>query len=189
MEETDEVVMSWSAAGDPAAFIELFWRHGTSVHAYLSRRTSRQDADDLLSEVWLQAFKGRASYDSQWPDARPWLYGIARHVLRAHWRHAGRSRVKGFEPEASDPWADADIRLDAARQSETLRRLLATLTDDEREVLLLVTWERLTPSEVAVALDIPAGTARSRLHRARSALRRELHEVPVVPAHCYRKET
>jgi DNA-directed RNA polymerase specialized sigma24 family protein len=83
MDETDEQVVSWSEAGDPAAFVELVWRHGPAVHAYLARRTGRQDADDLLGEVWLRAFKGRASYDRRCPDARPWLYGIARNVLRA----------------------------------------------------------------------------------------------------------
>ena len=80
MDETDEQVVGWSEAGEPAAFVELVWRHGPAVHAYLARRTGRQDADDLLGEVWLRAFKGRASYDRRCPDARPWLYGIARNV-------------------------------------------------------------------------------------------------------------
>jgi RNA polymerase sigma factor (sigma-70 family) len=188
MEETDGEVAAWSEVDDPAAFLELFWRHGPSVHAYLSRRTGRQDADDLLSEVWLRAFKGRASYDRAWPDARPWLYGIARNVLRAHWGRPSQPSSRGAEPDPSDPWADVDSRLDAARQSNTLRRLLGTLTIDEREVLLLVTWEQLTPAEVAVALGIPQGTARSRLHRARSLLRSGIEEHPVVPAHSYPKE-
>ena len=56
-----------------------------------------------------------------------------------------------------------------------LRRALARLTPGDREVLLLVTWEGLTPAETAIALGIPPGTARSRLHRAR-ALMRELLE-------------
>ena len=79
-----------SRSGDPAAFLELFWDHGPAVHAYLARRTGRQDADELLSDVWLQAFQSRASYDHRVADARPWLYGVARNVLRAHWRRQGR---------------------------------------------------------------------------------------------------
>jgi len=175
VDETDEQVLGWSKAGDPTAFVELFWRHGPAVHAYLARRTGRHDADDLLSEVWLRAFKGRVSYDRRCPDARPWLYGIARNVLRAHWREAARPVVvaEGAEP-ALDPWSDADLRLDAAAQVETLRQTLAALSEDEREVLLLVVWEQLTPAEVAVTLGIPQGTARSRLHRALSALRCEV---------------
>ena len=171
MDETDEQVVSWSEAGDPAAFVELVWRHGPAVHAYLARRTGRQDADDLLGEVWLRAFKGRASYDRRCPDARPWLYGIARNVLRAHWRYASRPMVHTVAPDSSDAWSDVDVRLDAAAQGETLRQVLAALSEDEREVLLLVVWEELTPAEVSVVLGIPQGTARSRLHRALSAFR------------------
>ncbi|MHB1929591.1 MAG: RNA polymerase sigma factor [Acidimicrobiales bacterium] len=169
----DEEVSGWSEAGDPAAFVELFWRHGPAVHAYLARRSGRQDADDLLSEVWLRAFKGRLSYDRRCPDARPWLYGIARNVLRAHWHEAARPVAPATETVAWDPWPDVDTHLDAAARSETLRHVLGVLSEDEREVLLLVVWEQLTPAEVAVALRIPQGTARSRLHRGLSALRRE----------------
>jgi len=171
MDETDEQVVDWSEAGEPAAFVDLVWRHAPAVHAYLARRTGRQDADDLLGEVWLRAFKGRASYDRRYPDARPWLYGIARNVLRAHWRYASRPMVHTVEPDSSDAWSDVDVRLDAAAQGETLRQVLAALSEDEREVLLLVVWEELTPAEVSVVLGIPQGTARSRLHRAVSAFR------------------
>ena len=187
MGETDEQLLGWSKADDPAAFIELFWRHGAAVHAYLARRTGREDADDLLSEVWLRAFKGRGSYDCRYPDARPWLYGIARNVLRAHWREAARP-LAFTEEAAVDPWSDADRRLDAAAQVEMLRPTLATLSEDEREVLLLVVWEQLAPAEVAVTLGIPQGTARSRLHRALSALRCEVGADSSVLNHSYPKE-
>jgi RNA polymerase sigma-70 factor (ECF subfamily) len=168
--------------------LDLFWRHGPAVHAYLARRTGRQHADDLLGEVWLRAFKGRANYDSRWPDARPWLYGIARNVLRAHWRRAGRPEGASVEGLASDPWPDADSRLDAAAALETLRHILAALPEDEREVLLLVTWEQLTPAEVAVTLGIPPGTARSRLHRALSDLRQAMAADSAVPTRSHHEE-
>ena len=103
----------------------------------------------------------------------PWLYGIARNVLRAHWRTLQRPEVAP-EPAAFDFFAEADDRLDAARQLEQLRTALLRLSAEEREVLFLVAWERLTPVEVAQALGIPAGTARSRLHHARHALQGEL---------------
>jgi len=188
MDETDEQVVSWSEAGEPAAFVELVWRHGPAVHAYLARRTGRQDADDLLGEVWLQAFKGRASYDRRCPDARPWLYGIARNVLRAHWRYVSRPMVHTVEPDSSDAWSDVDVRLDAAAQGETLRQVLTALSEDEREVLFLVVWEELTPAEVSLVLGIPQGTARSRLHRALSAFRSEAAFNSSVLIRLYPKE-
>lgn len=173
---------------DPGDFLDLFWRHGPVVHAYLARRTGRQDADDLLGEVWVRAFKGRANYDRRWSDARPWLYGIARHVLRAHWRQAGRPVGASVESVVSDPWPDADSRLDARALQTTLRETLGSLSDEEREVLLLVAWEELTPAEAAVVLGIPQGTARSRLHRALSVFRGGVEVDPAVPVRSQPKE-
>jgi DNA-directed RNA polymerase specialized sigma24 family protein len=75
-----------------------------------------------------------------------------------------------------DPWPEVDTRLDAAARLPGLRRALAGLMSGDREVLLLVTWEGLTPAEAAVVLGIPQGTARSRLHRARAAMRQSMGE-------------
>jgi RNA polymerase sigma factor (sigma-70 family) len=181
MRESDASLVGRSVAEDPAVFVEVLRRHGQAVHAYLARRCGGDDADDLLSEVWLHAFEARASYDRRWPDARPWLYGIARNVLRAHWRRRRRPLAPG-DRDSSDPWPDVDTRLDAVAQAPALRRALTALPDDDRAVLLLVTWEGLAPAEVAIALGIPQGTARSRLHRARTSLRRSLAGDPAFPA-------
>jgi RNA polymerase sigma factor (sigma-70 family) len=173
--ETDGVLIERSARGRPDAFVEVVRRHEVAVHAFLARRASRQAADDLLGEVWLRAFGGRAGFDPAHPDARPWLYGIARNVLRAYWREARSdppadgSGVAG----AVDPWDDVIGRLDAAvtARAREMVGALGALPPEEREVLLLVAWEQLTPAQAALVLGIPPGTARSRLHRARAALR------------------
>ena len=133
----------------------------------------------LLSEVFLRAYAARQRYDQRWHDARPWLYGIARNVLSEHRRHVGQaaSREDAFlHLAAENPWPEVDARLDAAARASDLRRALSTLATVDREVLLLVTWEGLTPAEAAVALCIPSGTARSRLHRARTTMRELLAE-------------
>jgi RNA polymerase sigma-70 factor (ECF subfamily) len=172
MPETDASLV---LAGNPAAFTDLLRRHGQAIHAYLARRAGRDAADDLLGEVWLRAYAARRNYDEHWPDARPWLYGIARNVLREHWRRrpAGGDQ---FSRASEDPWPEVDARLDAAARVQDLRRALARLTPGDREVLLLVTWEGLAPAEAAIALGIPPGTARSRLHRARSLMRQLLDD-------------
>jgi RNA polymerase sigma factor (sigma-70 family) len=173
VDETGEQVVDRSMAGDPAAFVELFRLHGPAVHGYLARRAGRQDADDLLSEVWLRAFKGRTG--RRGPNALPWLYGIASNVLFAHWRQNMRPPIPVETPDSLDPWPDADTRMDAIAQQGSIRRVLAMLPEDEREVLLLVVWEQLTPAEVALVLGLPQGTARSRLHRALSTFRSEFN--------------
>jgi RNA polymerase sigma-70 factor (ECF subfamily) len=81
----------------------------------------------------------------------------------------------------SDPWGDADDRLDAARAATALERALGSLSEDYREILLLVAWEQLSPAEIAQSLQLPPGTVRSRLHRARSALKECLQAEAGLP--------
>jgi RNA polymerase sigma-70 factor (ECF subfamily) len=174
--ETDGTLIERSVCGRPDAFVEVVQRHEVAVHGFLARRAGHQAADDLLGEVWVRAFAARGGYDPGHADARPWLYGIARNVLRAHWR-ARRDTGPAAAEEAVDPWDDVVDRLDSAAQAPALGAALRALPAAERDVLLLVAWEQLTPAEAAVALGIPQGTVRSRLHRARSALR------PVLARH------
>ena len=157
-------------------FVSLFWCHGPAVHAYLSRRAGGQAADDLLEEVWVRAFRSRDRYDDRLP-ALAWLYGIARNVLLHHFRSEQSVRTNDTgrrEVGEPDPWDAVDDHLDARRTVSGLAEALAALSGDDREVLLLVAWEQLTPAEAAVVLGIPQGTARSRLHRARTQLRGHL---------------
>jgi RNA polymerase sigma factor (sigma-70 family) len=171
----DAILIERSVRGRPDAFVEVVRRHEAAVHAFLARRAGRQAADDLLGEVWLRAFSGRGGYDPARAGVRPWLYGIARNVLRAHWR-ARPDPVHVAGPQSADPWDEVVDRLDSAAQVQTLVSALRALPVMERDALLLVAWEQLTPAEVAVVLGVPQGTVRSRLHRARSALRPLLKE-------------
>jgi RNA polymerase sigma factor (sigma-70 family) len=173
---TDGMLIAKSL-GTPEAFVEIVRRHEVAIHGYLARRAGQQAADDLLGEVWVRAFGARRGYDTCHDNARPWLYGIARNVLRAHWRTSQDMSVATPEV-ALDPWDEITDRLDATAQTRALVSALRELPSPERDVLLLVAWEQMTPAEAAVALSIPPGTARSRLHRARASLRQML----AVPA-------
>jgi RNA polymerase sigma factor (sigma-70 family) len=152
---------------DPSAFGAIYDRHARSVYSYLARRVSPQTAEDLFSEVFLRALEARRrARPHSSGSALPWLYGIARNVLRQQPRARPRSEL----PEMSDQfeWSTVDARLDAGSLSPELSRVLNGLSDSEREVLLLVSWEQLTVAEAAEALGISAGSARMRLHRARA---------------------
>jgi RNA polymerase sigma-70 factor (ECF subfamily) len=178
--ETDEDLLARSTR-EPEAFELLVLRHSAALHGYLSRRAPGV-ADDLLAEVWLQAFAGRGTYDVARGAGRTWLFGVARNVLAAHWRRReqdGRALPGG--EESSDPWLAVDQRLDAAAVAPLIRETLGELPHVERELLLLIAWEQLTPTEAAAVVGIPAGTARSRLHRARTRLRTALGTARPLP--------
>ncbi|WP_225859021.1 RNA polymerase sigma factor [Streptomyces albicerus] len=167
----DDEELLTRAARHPAAFEPLVARHSTALHSYFARRAPAV-ADDLLAELWLQAYATRRGFDPGRGPARAWLFGVARNVLSAHWRRlaAARADVPGTARH-DDPWEAVDDRLDAAAVAPRLRARLAQLPPEERELLLLVAWEQLTPTEAAAVVGIPAGTARSRLHRARNRMR------------------
>jgi RNA polymerase sigma-70 factor (ECF subfamily) len=165
---SDAELISCSLAGDDDAFVELVRRHAPAVSAYLVRRAGRGPAEELLGEVWVAAYVSRASYDRSCPEARPWLFGIARNTLRAHWRARSAEQLDPEMPVLLDPWPEVDERIDGMA---VLRQALRGLPAAEREIVLLVAWEQLSVAEAARTLGIPAGTARYRLHRARLALR------------------
>ena len=167
---------------DLQVFADVIRRHERPVFSYLARRAGASAAEDLLSEVWAVALENLSSYDTAWSSARPWLFAIARNRLRSHWR----SNPKGDPAieQYHDPWPDVDDRLVARANAERLRQAVDGLRDAERETLLLVVWEQLTPAEVAVVMGVPAATVRSRLHRARADLRARLdpHGGPHITA-------
>jgi DNA-directed RNA polymerase specialized sigma24 family protein len=97
--------------------------------------------------VWVRAFRSRDRYDHRLP-ALAWLYGIARNVTLGHFRsqHSIPARDTGRRHLGGpDPWDAVDDRLDARRTVSGLTEALAALSDEDREVLLLVAWEQLTP--------------------------------------------
>jgi len=156
-------------AGDGAAFAQLVARYQRPIYGYLVRRAGVPIAEDLLAEVWMAAFRGRGTFDTQLESARPWLFTIARNILSAHWRTLRRGVLEA-DLALFDPWPEVDERLDAAGVSRDLHAAVRALSEPQREVLLLVAWEDLAPSEIAVVLDMTAATVRSHLRRARIAL-------------------
>lgn len=173
-EPTDSQQIELSLS-DPRAFTALFERHAGSVHRYLVRRVGAQNAEDLVGETFVTAFRSRAKYDLDRPDARPWLFGIAtnlsRHFWRAESRRKSRSRRGLSEPMVHDHGDDATSSAFFASQGGVIAQVLAHLDDAHLDVLLLVAGPGFTYEEVSVALGIPIGTVRSRMSRTRHRLR------------------
>ncbi|WP_233492117.1 RNA polymerase sigma factor [Blastococcus sp. TF02A-30] len=167
-----------SSVDDPAAFAPLFDRHAATVHRYLGRRVGEL-ADDLLSETFLVAFRRRGAYRAEHVEVRPWLLGIATNVVRGHERAERRryrllAKAAGRPEEHGEDPADSAARLDAEALRGPLAAALAGLKARDRDALLLLAWGDLGYAEIAAVLDVPVGTVRSRLNRARRQTRAAL---------------
>lgn len=179
MDARTDAALIAAAERTPALFAVVFDRHFATIHRYLDRRVGRDAADDLAGQVFCSAFEQRRHFQPLHESALPWLYGIATNLLLKQWRRGARERhafARLAIPRASghNEAAAADDRLDAVHQGKVLRAALGRMPQGDRNVVLLVAWEELTYAEVATALGIPEGTVRSRLHRARRALRLSL---------------
>ena len=161
---------------EPEAFEPIFERHFAAVHKYLHRRAGRDLADELTAETFTVAFEHRSRCRGT-GSALPWLYGIATNLLRRRWR-AERRQLSAYGRSGLDRGVtyedEAAGRADGSSAGPRLALALAAMRPHERDALLLYAIADLTYDEVALALDVPVGTVRTWLHRAREVGQREL---------------
>jgi RNA polymerase sigma factor (sigma-70 family) len=177
---TDSELMERSKA-DPANFAELFDRHHGELYRYLRRRAGPSLAADIAAETFLTAFARRDRYRPDGQSARPWLYGIAHNLLRNHSRserrqwlaYARHGEMPDVDQSAAEAFGRADSRADATAAAARIGPVLASLPAGDRDVLLLYAWADMSYADIASTLQIPVGTVRSRLNRARRQLRGE----------------
>lgn len=140
------------------------------VLAYLERRVGRDEAEDLLSETMVVAWRRIADLPSEPERARMWLFGIARTTLLNQARASGRrqslaERIRTQPKQLADPSADDGLEV---------RDAISRLAPELAEIVRLVHWERLALVEVAQLLRISDSTVRSRYARAKALLRTAL---------------
>jgi RNA polymerase sigma factor (sigma-70 family) len=164
--------------GDRGAFGSLFDDHAGAIYAFCVRRCQDRDlAEDLMSVVFLEAWRGRSRAIAVDDSLRAWLFGIANNVLRNSARsqrrhHAALARYKSehgalVQPDLADEVSRAVDRLPSAR---AVAEALASLSTRERDVVELCLVDELSIPAAATALGIPEGTVKSRLARARSRM-------------------
>jgi RNA polymerase sigma-70 factor (ECF subfamily) len=136
----------------------------------------RDLADELAAETFAVAFERRATCQAT-GGVLPWLYGIATNLLRRRWR-TERRQLRAYGRSGVDRWAEyedeAAARADDASLTADLTRALAAMRAPERDALLLYALADLSYAEIAFALEVPIGTVRTWLHRAREVALREL---------------
>ncbi|MGI5491442.1 RNA polymerase sigma factor [Microtetraspora malaysiensis] len=176
---TDVELWARAVDGDAEAFGVIFDRHARAVYNHCFRRTADwSEAEDITSVVFLEAWRRHKELRPERDSALPWLLGVANNVLRNRYR-AKRNHRDALDRMAAmsaepDPADDVAGRIDDERR---MRRVLATvnrLSLADQEVLSLCVWAELSYEDAAIALDVPVGTVRSRLSRARARLKKLL---------------
>jgi RNA polymerase sigma-70 factor (ECF subfamily) len=175
--QTDEDLLAGVAAGDRAAFAELFQRRNGNVYRFALHMLGQPSlADDVTQEVFLVVMREAGRFDRTRSSGVAWLCGIARnHALR---RLAADHRVVAFdehtgaEPIAST--ADPVLDLSRAETVEQVRAAVLTLPLAYREAVALCDLQEMTYVDAAAALGCAVGTVRSRLHRGRALLGEKL---------------
>ena len=164
---SDEHLMLAFSKGSAESFNELFLRYKQPIYGFFRRRTADPShAEELTQEAFLVLLRAAGRYE---PRAlfRTYLYAIAFKILRAHRRKAAfRATFFGRPSTIPDP-----AKQDATESGLWVRRAVEKLEAIDREVLLLREFEQLSYAEIADLLQLPLNTVRSRLFRARTALR------------------
>ncbi|MEX0426007.1 RNA polymerase sigma factor [Nocardioides sp. DS6] len=157
--------MTGPATVTAEAFEALYRRTSPEVLGFLRRRVG-DEAPDLLADVYVLAWEKRDKLPAEWLR-RAWLFGMARRLLLSHSRQTSRDAAAevGAALLASQPPHEPEQSVGA-----TVRAALMRLAEIDRELIQLTEWEQLSITEAAVATGLKPGTARVRLHRARTRL-------------------
>jgi RNA polymerase sigma-70 factor (ECF subfamily) len=178
----DATLIDRTLAGEPAAFGELVLRYQDRLYNSLVRVLgSAEDARDAVQEAFVQAFVKLESFRGA-SAFYTWLYRIAFNQAMSHARRKRPTRSldearagRGQEPVDVQPAPDA--RLDASERAKQVHRALAELSAEYRQVIVLREMDGCKYEEIAELLELPVGTVRSRLFRARLELRDRLASV------------
>ena len=166
-----------AASSDPQAFREFYDRYAAWIRGWFQRHTGEDAAAlDLTAETFAQAWLARGRFKDQAEGSgAPWLFGIARNLLRQYYKHnrietAARRRLGMPLAFVADEYEAVDERLQAGALGPALREAVDTLPSDQREALELRVVEQLDYDEVAGRLGITVNAARLRVSRALRAL-------------------
>ncbi|MCZ6691203.1 MAG: sigma-70 family RNA polymerase sigma factor [Planctomycetota bacterium] len=182
----DERTLERIRSGDRDAFGDLVERYQERLHRVLVRISDdHHDAEDLLQEVFVKAYRALDRFAGE-SQLFTWLYRIAINTALSH-RRKGRGRPRpvsleqgrnegGALPELPDTRRGAPAELEAAEEIDQVRRAIASLDDDHRTVVVLKDIEGLRYEEIAEIIGCPRGTVKSRIHRARMAIRDRLQK-------------
>jgi RNA polymerase sigma factor (sigma-70 family) len=154
-------------------FERLYNEHAQALYGFLAYRTGNPAlAEDLLGDVFEKALRARRRFDPRRGTSKTWLYSIALNTLRDHFRRA--AAAERATDRLAAPGAAVEDEHDAVARRDELARALATLSEEEREVVALRYGADLTVPEIARLMGEKLTTVEGRVYRALRKLREEL---------------
>ncbi len=180
-QKTDLDLLEAWRGGDVRAGSELFNRHFDSICRFFANKAP-SEVDDLIQRTFLACVEGRDRFRGE-ASFRGYLFGVARNVLRRHYRDK-RYHDARYDPllvSVHDLGPGPSLLVADKREQEILLQALRRLPMDHQITLELYYWENMSGSELAQALDIPEGTVRGRIRRAKELLEKELAELAESP--------
>jgi RNA polymerase sigma-70 factor (ECF subfamily) len=162
------------ARGDEAALARLYDSYRVILFGLLVRiLNSREEAEDILQEVFIQVWRRAKDFDEQRGRPFTWLVTLARSRAIDRLRQLGARQRLAASAEQERVEESSDALTDTIRgtQKEVVRRALAELPEDQRHTLLLAYFEGLTQSEIAAKLGAPLGTIKTRMRSGMIKLR------------------
>jgi RNA polymerase sigma-70 factor (ECF subfamily) len=153
----------------------VYRSHVRRVYGFLARRVGPSLAEDITAQTFLEVWSGWNRFDSDRGSETAWVFGIAANLLRRH-RRRENAQLRAYARAGADPttvdFDEAGVvdRVTVRAGWSQVATVLAALSDTDRNILTLTGWAGLSYEEVAFALQVPIGTVKSRLNRARAKL-------------------
>jgi len=182
LQVSDQELLRTAAGGDDDAFHALVDRHARDLfRVAMSLSHNRNDAEDLLQETFLGAYRSMKNFEGR-SSVRTWLTQILTRQAAKAWHKSRHARASvslsgaqdGAERDDLAPASDASVR--STEQRLDVKHVLAGLSPQHREVLVLREVQGLSYEEIAATLGVPRGTVESRLSRARAEFRQKAGE-------------
>jgi len=172
----DEWIAVRCQLGERDAFDELIQRWQGPIWQYVRRLSEDDDvAQDIVQDIWLRVLRGIGRLRDP-AKLRAWLFGIAHRTWIDTLRRKYAVRAADIEEIDQHDLSDPVVPEELEQELAAMEQELASLPTIEREALTLFYLRELSLQEIAQALEIPIGTVKSRLYRARRMLRRELSD-------------
>ncbi len=174
---SDEALMAAYVAGDEQAFGVLFERYGSVLFRLVRRRLPSEDeARDVVQQTLLHMHRARRDFRAD-SKLRPWLFTIALNLVREFYRRRGRRReqpleIDGYSP--AEPRVQPATPIEDRQRVERVRRALAQLPENQREVIELHWFSELPYEEISAILGASVAAVRVRAHRGYEKLRKIL---------------